>query len=57
VEWFKGSGLLPFLTPLGEAEQRAFLDCYHAAVARAYPALRDGTVLLPFSRLFIVATR
>ena len=57
VEWFKGSGLLPFLAPLEAAGQAAFLDRYRAAVARAYPALKDGAVLLPFPRLFIVATR
>jgi trans-aconitate 2-methyltransferase len=57
VEWFKGSGLRPFLAPLDAAEQAAYLDCYRAAVANAYPSLSDGTVLLPFPRLFIVATR
>lgn len=57
VEWFKGSGLRPFLAALEPAEQAAYLDGYRAAVARAYPALPDGTVLLPFPRLFIVATR
>ena len=57
VEWFKGSGLLPFLTPLEEDERSAYLDRYRANVARAYPAQPDGTVLLPFPRLFLVATR
>lgn len=57
VEWFKGSGLRPFLAPLDDAERAAFLGQYRAAIARAYPALPDGTVLLPFPRLFIVATR
>ena len=57
VEWFKGSGLRPFLAPLAAAEQAAYLERYRAAVADAYPALPDGTVLLPFPRLFIVATR
>jgi trans-aconitate 2-methyltransferase len=57
VEWFKGSGLRPFLAPLDDAEKAAYLDRYRAAVGRAYPALPDGTVLLPFPRLFIVATR
>jgi trans-aconitate 2-methyltransferase len=57
VEWFKGSGLRPFLDPLNEEERGAFLERYTAAVAQAYPALPDGTVLLPFPRLFIVATR
>ncbi|PTT29427.1 trans-aconitate 2-methyltransferase [Pseudomonas sp. HMWF021] len=57
VEWFKGSGLIPFLTPLTEDERAQYLQQYLAAVAEAYPALPDGSVLLPFPRLFIVATR
>lgn len=57
VQWFKGSGLRPFLAPLEAAERDAYLDRYRAAVAGAYPALPDGSVLLPFPRLFIVATR
>ncbi|WP_085585192.1 MULTISPECIES: trans-aconitate 2-methyltransferase [unclassified Pseudomonas] len=57
VEWFKGSGLIPFLNPLTEAERAQYLEQYLAAVAQAYPALPDGSVLLPFPRLFIVATR
>jgi len=57
VEWFKGSALRPFLAELDDAGQTAFLQRYRDAIAAAYPALADGTVLLPFPRLFIVATR
>jgi trans-aconitate 2-methyltransferase len=57
VEWFKGSGLRPFLAPLEEGEREAYLARYTAAVTSAYPSLPDGSVLLPFPRLFIVATR
>jgi trans-aconitate 2-methyltransferase len=57
VEWFKGSGLRPFLAPLEEGEREAYLARYTAAVKGAYPSFSDGTVLLPFPRLFIVATR
>jgi trans-aconitate 2-methyltransferase len=57
VEWLKGTGLRPFLEPLEGAEREAFLARYEAAIAVAYPAEADGTVLLPFPRLFFVATR
>ncbi|HEX8596156.1 MAG TPA: trans-aconitate 2-methyltransferase [Pseudomonas sp.] len=57
VEWFKGSALRPYLEPLDEAEKRAFLERYLVAISEAYPALEDGTVLLPFPRLFVMATR
>ncbi len=57
VEWFKGTGLRPFLGPLEATERAAFLARYETALAQAYPALPDGTVLLPFPRLFFVATR
>jgi trans-aconitate methyltransferase len=57
VEWFKASALRPFLAPLTDSEKAAFLQEYHARISQAYPALADGTVLLPFPRLFIIATR
>jgi trans-aconitate 2-methyltransferase len=57
VEWFKGSGLRPFLAPLDGDMRRGFLTDYTARIARAYPPRHDGRVLLRFPRLFIVATR
>ena len=56
VEWFKGTSLRPLLAPLDKTEQTAFLDTYEKEIAKAYPARPDGKVLLPFPRLFIVAT-
>jgi trans-aconitate 2-methyltransferase len=57
VQWFKGSGLRPFLDPLDEGQRAQYLEQYLHAVEQAYPALDDGTVLLPFPRVFMVATR
>ncbi len=57
VEWSKGTDLRPFLDPLDATEREEFLARAEAAIAEAYPAEADGTVLLPFPRLFFVATR
>ena len=43
--------------PSQHAERAAYLTQYTGAISRAYPALADGSVLLPFPRLFIVAIR
>lgn len=56
VEWFKGSALRPFVAPLDEEQKAGFYAAYLQAISQAYPALDDGTVLLPFPRLFIVAS-
>jgi trans-aconitate 2-methyltransferase len=57
VDWFKGSALRPYLAPLSDGEREGCLERYRDGVAEAYPALDDGTVLLAFPRMFIVATR
>jgi len=57
VAWLESTGLRPFLNPLDADERADFLALYRAGVARAYPARAGGGALLPFPRLFIVATR
>jgi trans-aconitate 2-methyltransferase len=57
VEWVKGTGLRPFLDPLDGSARETFLARYEGAIAKAYPAEADGTILLPFPRLFVVAAR
>jgi trans-aconitate 2-methyltransferase len=58
VEWYKGTGLRPFLDLLPTAEDQArFLQDYLTAVAGAYPAQTNGSVLFPFRRLFFIAYR
>lgn len=57
VEWVRGTALRPFLAPLDADERGAFEERYLALIAQAYPPLDDGSVLLPFPRLFFVAVR
>jgi trans-aconitate 2-methyltransferase len=57
VEWVKGTGLQPFLRPLSEGEQEVYIAAYKEELAKTHKPLADGTVILPFPRLFIVAKR
>jgi trans-aconitate 2-methyltransferase len=54
LEWVKGTGMRPFLAALSEAERADYLGRYRAALDAAYPAQRDGRVIFPFRRLFLV---
>jgi trans-aconitate 2-methyltransferase len=57
AEWSRGSSLGPLLAALDEEEGREFYSEYAARMRAAYPKRKDGTTLLPFPRIFIVATR
>jgi trans-aconitate 2-methyltransferase len=57
TEWFKGSSLQPFLSPLDAAAREKFLAAYTAKITGAYKPRYDGKVLLRFPRLFILAVR
>ena len=53
----QSTALRPFSARMGAGEMGEFLDQYDEALAFAYPAEADGTVLFPFRRLFLVLTR
>jgi len=53
--WASGSSLRPFLDALAPEMRAAFLGAYAEALRPVYPPRPDGTTLLPFRRLFIVA--
>lgn len=61
VEWFKGTGLRPFLDPLDPQERTEYLARYAERLAPLFPAQSGSEqsvgVLLPFPRLFMVAQR
>ncbi|KAG9257619.1 trans-aconitate 2-methyltransferase [Emericellopsis atlantica] len=57
VEWVRGTGLAPYLTVLDDAQREGYLAAYLERVKEAYPAQADGKVMLPYPRLFVVATK
>ncbi|HYM73349.1 MAG TPA: trans-aconitate 2-methyltransferase [Stellaceae bacterium] len=57
IAWLHGTGLRPFLARLTEAERPVFLERYAALLADAYPTQADGKILLPYPRLFFIATK
>ncbi|MGE0387218.1 MAG: methyltransferase domain-containing protein [Gammaproteobacteria bacterium] len=57
LEWVSGSLLRPVLARLDGERRAAFLEAYRARLAAAYPRRPDGTTLLAFRRIFIVAGR
>ena len=57
AEWTKGSVLRPLLSALDVDQAAGFEAAYRERIAAAYPPRPDGTTLLPFRRLFVVATQ
>lgn len=56
LEWFRGTGLRPFLAALEDDEQRRhFEDELVEGFSGIYPRQRNGLVLFPFRRLFMLA--
>lgn len=56
VQWAMGTSLKPFLDRLPTEMRPGFLAAYAAVLRPEYPRRADGTTLLPFRRLFILAT-
>jgi trans-aconitate 2-methyltransferase len=56
ARWVSGTAARPFVEALG-LDGEAFLEEYAARVRGVYPRRPDGTTLLPFRRIFLVASR
>jgi trans-aconitate 2-methyltransferase len=55
VDFVSTTGLRPYLDPLDAAMRAKFTDAYRASLAKAYPEIPDGKVLMRFPRIFLVA--
>jgi trans-aconitate 2-methyltransferase len=58
VEWYRGTGLRPWLDALpDEPTRNRFLADYRALLAPHFPSRSDGRILFPFRRLFVITYR
>jgi trans-aconitate 2-methyltransferase len=56
VEWYRGTGLRPFLEALAsEAERSAFIEEFTDRIRPHYLPRKNSKVLFPFRRMFLVA--
>ncbi|MFM7443053.1 MAG: methyltransferase domain-containing protein [Tabrizicola sp.] len=53
----ESTAMRPYVDGISPDETQAYLAAYDAALAQAYPALPDGRVLFPFTRVFFVLER
>lgn len=57
IDWYKGSGLKPYLDALTPAEEAEFLSELSEKIQAEYPMQADGKVLLKMPRFFFTAMR
>ncbi|WPB58523.1 trans-aconitate 2-methyltransferase [Xylophilus sp. GOD-11R] len=57
VDWVSGTGLKPFVAPLGPELEASYRAEYLRRIEASYPPRSDGRRLLAFPRMFIVAQR
>jgi len=56
VEWYRGSGLRPFLDALPtDVVRERFVAQYMEGIRELYPLRPDGRILFPFLRRFVIA--
>ena len=57
IEWYKGTGLRPYLQQLSPSEQDEFLSDLMTCLKNTYPLQKNGNIIFKFPRLFFVAQK
>ncbi|MFR0881471.1 MAG: hypothetical protein ACLSGN_08370 [Oscillospiraceae bacterium] len=57
IEWYKGSGLRPYLELLDQIEKQEFINDLLKLIETSYPVQADSSVILKIPRLFFTAVR
>lgn len=57
IEWYKGTGLRPYLNELSEHDAEEFEREVYNEVVKAYPIQSNGEIIFRFPRFFFTATK
>lgn len=57
LEWYKSTGLKPYLAALSEAEQSEFIGEIAEELFKEYPARENGEIIFKFPRFFFIAKK
>lgn len=57
IEWYKGTGLRPYLAQLDEAGGAEFISDLLAELKKAYPVQKNGEIIFAFPRFFFIARK
>lgn len=57
LEWYRGTGLLPYLSALPKDKRHTFEEDYLARLKKVYAKQKNGEILFRFPRFFFVAVK
>lgn len=57
IEWYKGSGLRPYLDMLSDGERPQFLADLEEIISENFPARENGAIILKMPRIFFTARK
>lgn len=57
MEWYKGTGLRPYINALSEPDAQEFLRQVKARVEQEYPVQKNGEIIFRFPRFFFLAVK
>ena len=55
IEWYRSTGLRPYLAALSEAEGAEFVEDIRRELVTAYPKQKNGEIIFRFPRFFFIA--
>jgi len=56
MEWYRGTGLRPYLNALSEDKKKSFEEDVFQRIVEEYPSQKNGDIIFRFPRFFFIAT-